>query len=169
VIFDSVVVYRIGHKLLEILLIVWYFVALMRPALFSRAREAIREERERLIPRDPKEAALIKERMARAISAPAILGKVDLYLRALATIVKVPPYRLSSWFNGYQNTTFPAWLNSRRVERVQKLMLDFPERTILELAMEAGFGSKSVLNEQFRRIAGTSPSAARRSDKARKV
>jgi AraC-like DNA-binding protein len=169
VIADSVVVYRIGHTLLEIILLVWYFVALMKPSLFSRAREAIQEEKERLVLHDPKEAALIGERVAQAIADMAILGNPDLDLRSLAAVVKVPPYRLSNYFNGWQDTTFPAWLNARRVERIKALMLDFPERTILDLAMEVGFGSKSVFNEQFRRIAGMNPSDWRRSAKEPKA
>jgi AraC-like DNA-binding protein len=164
----SRLLYRAGHSVLEALLLVWYFVALARPALFSRARETIREEREELILRDPREAALIEERVEKAVSDPAVLGDPELDLRALAEIVKVPPYRLSNWLNSCRQTSFSAWLNAERIRRVQALMLEYPEKTILELSMEAGYASKSVFNEQFRRIAGVSPSEWRRSPRADK-
>jgi AraC-like DNA-binding protein len=126
-------------------------------------------ERDKIVFDDPREIALIWERVEKAIEDPAILGKSDLDIRTLAAIVKVPPYRLSNWFNSCLSTTFPAWLNARRIERVQALMLEFPERTILDIAMEVGFGSKSVFNEQFRRIAGVNPRDWRRSAKEPKA
>jgi AraC-like DNA-binding protein len=156
-------VYRIGHSLLELLLLVWYFSALSQPELFAKARSVILEEKEQFVLRDLHEVALIKERVERAIGDPEIIGRPDLDLRSFAEVVKVPPYRLSSWINTYLETSFPAWLNARRVERVKALMLERPKGTILELAMEAGYASKSVFNEQFRRITGMSPSEWRRS------
>jgi AraC-like DNA-binding protein len=161
--------YRIGHTILECLLVLWYFVALARPSLFSRARATIREEREELLLRDPKEAALIEERVEKAIADPCTVGNPDLDLRALAEIVKVPPYRLSYWFNSCRETSFPAWLNAKRIQRVQALMVEHHEKTILEISMEAGYASKSVFNDQFRRIAGMSPSEWRRSARGQKA
>lgn len=159
----SRLVYRLGHSLLEALMIAWYFAALVKPMLFIRAREVIREERERIILHDPREAAIIQERVERAIGDPSIIGRADLDLRRLAGIVKVPPYRLSRWLNAARSTTFPAWLNARRVEYAQKLLRDFPDRTIIEISVEAGYSSKSVFNAQFRRITGKNPSEWRRS------
>jgi AraC-like DNA-binding protein len=115
-------------------------------------------ERERLVLGDPREIALIKARVEKAIGDPAILGKSDLDIRSLAAIVKIPAYRLSIWFNSHLETSFSSWLNARRIERAQRLMLDHPDRTIIEIAMEAGYASKSVFNDQFRRIVGMSPS-----------
>lgn len=164
----SPLLYRVGHTLLEMLLLVWYFTVLANPGLSGKTRTAILAERERLLLLDPREAELVKSRVERAIGDSAIIRRTDLDLGGLAAIVKVPPYRLSNWFNAYENTTFPAWLNVQRIDLVKRLMIEHPDRNILDIAMEAGYASKSVFNEQFRKNVGMSPSEWRRSNKAHK-
>ena len=119
-------------------------------------------ERDKIVFDDPGETAMIRERVEKAIEDPAILGKPDLDIRALAAIVKIPPYRLSSWFNSCLSTSFPAYLNARRIARAQALIVAHPERTMIDIAMEAGYASKSAFNEQFKRVAGKSPSEWKR-------
>jgi AraC-like DNA-binding protein len=126
------------------------------------APDALASERDRLVMSDPQELALIKARVEKTIDDPAIIGKPDLDVRSLAAIVKVPPYRLSIWFNTCLETSFPAWINARRIERAKALMLDSPDRTLIDIAMEAGYASKLAFNGQFRRIVGMTPSEWRR-------
>jgi AraC-like DNA-binding protein len=114
---------------------------------------------------DPRESAMIRERVDKAIDDPGVLGNPDLDIRSLAAIVKMPPYRLSIWFNACLETSFPAWLNARRIELAKRLMIEHPGRTIIDIAMEAGYASKSAFNEQFKRATGSSPSEWRRGNK----
>lgn len=137
-----------------------YFIVKRRGA--GVPLEAKRAERKASVLDDPQEIALISERVERALGDPRILGRADLDIRALSEIVKVPSYRLSIWFNSHLKTTFPEHLNMRRVRLMQTLMAKHPERTVIDIAMEAGYASKSVYNEQFRKIAGQSPSEWKR-------
>lgn len=61
--------------------------------------------------------------------------------------------------------TYFDFINRHRVEEVKRLMADPANArvTLLALALDAGFGSKSAFNEAFRRHVGMTPSAYRRS------
>lgn len=158
----SVALYRTGHAALEVLTLFMYLFAVARPDLFSRARREIGEAQETNLKLSDEEARFILERIARVAASASIPYRQGLSLRGLAAIVKVPPYRLSICFNTRLKTSFPAWLNALRIERARRQILERPDRSILDIAMDAGYGSRAVFNSQFLRIVGVSPSEYRR-------
>lgn len=159
---SSLALYRAGHAALEILTLFMYFFTVARPDIFSRARSEIREAQEKNLTLCDEEAKFILERIARVAASPSIPFRPGLGLRGLASIVKVPPYRLSICFNSNLKTSFPAWLNGLRIERARRLLIERPDRSVLEIAMDVGYGSRAVFNSQFLRIVGMSPSEYRR-------
>lgn len=162
-ILGSTALYQAGHTILELILVSWYFITQAKPGLVQRARAVILEEKARASPIQPQEATLIAERVEKAIANRDILGRTDLDLRSLADIVKIPPHRLSIYFNAHEGQSFPSWLNARRIAWAQAMLRDEPGRVIIDIALDAGYASKSVFNTQFQRIVGMSPSAWRRS------
>lgn len=58
---------------------------------------------------------------------------------------------------------FNDYLNRWRVEAVKQALKDQPDTALLELALDAGFGSKSSFNDAFKRHVGQTPSEYRRS------
>lgn len=158
---SSVALYRAGHAALEVLTLSMYLFSVSRPDLFSLAGREIREARERNLKLSEEEARFILERIVRVAAGPSIPYRQGLDLRGLAAIVKVPPYRLSICFNDRLKTSFPAWLNALRIERACRLMIEEPDRSILEIATEIGYGSRAVFNSQFLRIVGMTPSEYR--------
>lgn len=158
----SAKLYRAGHAALEILTLFMYLFTVARPGTFRRARREICEAKEKQLKLSDEEARFILERIARAAENSAILCRAGLSLRGLAAIVRIPPYRLSICFNTRLKTTFPAWLNALRIERARRLILERPERSILAVAIEVGYTSRAVFNNQFLRIVGMTPSEYRR-------
>ncbi|MDA8427475.1 MAG: helix-turn-helix domain-containing protein [Treponema sp.] len=161
---SSVALYRGGDVAIETLTLGSYLLVVARPDLFSLARQEIHEAREKALRLDDEEARLIIERIARVAADPSVLGRPDLNLRALAAIVKVPPYRLSICFNTRLKTSFPVWLNAQRIEGARRKLLEQPERGILDISIEAGYASRAVFNKQFLRSVGMSPSEYRRKE-----
>jgi len=159
----SVALYRAGHTALELLTLLSYFFVVARPDLFVRARREIREEQEKNLKLSDGEAQAIGERIAWVAANTRALYRAGMNLRSFAGVIKVPPYRLSLYFNGRIKTSFSVWLNARRIEYVCRQMLDHPDRSILEISLAAGYGSRSVFNKQFLRIVGMTPSEYRRS------
>jgi AraC-like DNA-binding protein len=158
----SAELYRSGHSALEILTLGMYLLAVARPGIFSRARLEIREAREKRLKLNDEEARFILERIARVAASTSIPFRPGLSLRGLAAVVKVPPYRLSICFNSSLKTSFPAWLNGLRIERARRLLVERPDRSVLDIAMDVGYGSRAVFNSQFMRIVGMCPSEYRR-------
>jgi AraC-like DNA-binding protein len=60
---------------------------------------------------------------------------------------------------------FQEFLNSYRIKAAESMLLDpaAGDRSILEIAYEAGFNSKSAFNAAFRRHRGMTPSDFRKS------
>ena len=83
-----------------------------------------------------------------------------LTLKKLSGIANTTPHKLSYALNAGFNQTFYQFVNEYRVERA-KLLLDGPKKneyTILAIAYESGFNSKSTFNTSFKKVTGITPS-----------
>lgn len=100
---------------------------------------------------------LLVLRMTDLMENGRIFSDERLTLESLAERLGVSRNRLSELLNGVLETSFNAYVNQRRVEEVKRLLRDHPERSVLSHAFEAGFNSKSVFYEAFRRFTGMTP------------
>lgn len=83
-----------------------------------------------------------------------------LTLDDVAVHLQLPPRYISYLINTYSNTNFSGYVNGFRVEEVIRKLADPAEqhKTILGLALDAGFSSKSTFNQVFKQHTGKSPS-----------
>jgi TolB-like protein/AraC-like DNA-binding protein len=83
----------------------------------------------------------------------------DLSLRLLAEHMDVPPNRLSELLNVGFNKNFAEFVNQYRLEAFKQKAADPDQRhlTILALAFESGFNSKTVFNTYFKKKMGQTP------------
>lgn len=84
----------------------------------------------------------------------------DLTLAELSQKLNVHPNILSQVINSVEGKNFYDYINSQRVEEFQKLIL-LPENekfTLLSVAFECGFNSKTAFNRNFKKVTGLSPS-----------
>jgi AraC-like DNA-binding protein len=161
-ILDSRALYRAAHSALEALMLTWYFYYQANPGIFLRARREIGQRHQQREKIDPAEAGRIAGRLKQAVEVDHLCANPRLSLQSLAKAIRIPSYRLSAYFNTVLGVSFPEWLNAARIERVKQLLDEYPERTILDIAMAVGYASKAVFNSQFQRRLGMSPSAYRR-------
>jgi AraC-like DNA-binding protein len=84
----------------------------------------------------------------------------ELSLTTLAEQLQMNPNLLSQVLNEGFGENFYKFVNQYRVEESKRLLLDpaYKHYTILAIALEAGFSSKSTFNRTFKEIAGCSPS-----------
>ncbi|MDH4021533.1 MAG: helix-turn-helix domain-containing protein [Gammaproteobacteria bacterium] len=87
----------------------------------------------------------------------------DLSLKGLAAQLGWPPRQLSEVINRVDGCSFSHRINVLRVEEARRLLADRAgrERTLLDVALAAGFNSKSVFNLMFKRFAGCTPTEFR--------
>jgi len=95
----------------------------------------------------------------------------ELSLTGLAAKLGVHPNRLSVSVNRIYELSFPCLVNSYRIEyflsRVDRGALE--SQSILDLAFDAGFASKSTFNRVFKDFVGVAPSRYRPGDGPRKT
>jgi AraC-like DNA-binding protein len=87
----------------------------------------------------------------------------ELTLPSLADQLSIPPHHLSQVINSQYNLSFFDFVNGYRVEEAKRLLLDKTKSayTILAIAQEAGFNSKTAFNAAFKRLTGQTPSVFR--------
>ena len=84
----------------------------------------------------------------------------ELTLSDLATHLDIPPNYLSQIINEREGKNFYDYINTLRIEEFKRLA-SLPENkkyTILSLAFECGFNSKSSFNRYFKKVTGLPPS-----------
>lgn len=88
----------------------------------------------------------------------------DLTLADLAGRVGSTPHKVSELLNARLGQTFYDFVNGYRVQEVQRRieMGENRTRTMLTLALDAGFASKSTFNQAFKSRTGQTPSGYRK-------
>lgn len=82
-------------------------------------------------------------------------------LAEISDAVNVHPVHLSRQFRRYFGASIPAYVRSRRIERVQKALCE-SDAPLARLAQEAGFAHQSHLTRVFKSVTGMTPAAYRR-------
>lgn len=84
-----------------------------------------------------------------------------LNLRSLSRAINEKAHYVSQVVNQDLDTTFYELVSRHRVELARRLLRETAERTVLEIALEVGFNSKSTFHTAFRRQTGMTPSEFR--------
>lgn len=87
----------------------------------------------------------------------------ELTIQQLADGMKVPKHYLTEIFKKELQKNFFTLINDYRVEEVKSKLLNVQEKkSVLQLALESGFNSKSSFNAIFRQYTGVTPTEFRR-------
>ena len=88
----------------------------------------------------------------------------QLTVKQLAEQLAVPARQLSEVINEHWNVSFSEYINRARVAETQRLMgsKSWADRSLLDIALVAGFNSKSSFNLMFKRFTDITPSAYRK-------
>jgi AraC-like DNA-binding protein len=143
---------------------VWYFIFSFRYPEFTQ--KAIKEAR----------TIRYQNTMLAGIDPAAVLGRLDelmeeeklytdyeLTLPKLSTELMITPHQLSKILNSERKINFRGLLNSYRVKESMKQMAEYPDRTILDIALASGVNSKSSFNSVFLKSTGQTPTDYRES------
>lgn len=106
----------------------------------------------------------IEERLQRVFFEEEAYLQSDLTVQTLADQMDVPAYQLSHYLNSVYDESFYDFVNRYRVEKVKEKLRDpaNDRYTILALAFESGFNSKSTFNAVFKKYTGMTPSQYRK-------
>ena len=105
----------------------------------------------------------IASRLERMMEDDKLFTDPHLSLHSVADRLDVKPYLLSRSLNETLDSRFNDYINALRVKEVKRLVQD-PENdryTLLSLAIQAGFNSKSSFNRSVKKHLGIPPGALR--------
>jgi AraC-like DNA-binding protein len=146
------------------ILAVWYFIFSFRYPDFTQ--KAIREAK---VIRYKKSilnsinSDVVIERMEELMKDEKKFLDSELTLQKLSEELMVTVHQLSKILNSKHGVNFPTFVNSHRVKESKNLMKQFPDKNILEIALESGFNSKSSFNSAFSKETGLTPRNFRKS------
>ena len=92
----------------------------------------------------------------------------DLTLPQLSDELKIPSHHLSQVINENIKLNFFDFVNYYRIEEVRKRIIDpvFKNYSLLGIALECGFNSKSAFNRIFKKFSGLTPTQYKKSREA---
>ena len=109
--------------------------------------------------------AAIRQRIRRKLEASlaqqAIYRRSDLTLPVLAGELNESPHYVSQVISQELDTSFYELVNRHRIEHAKRRLRESPEESVLSIAMDVGFNSKSAFHAAFRRCTGTTPTLFR--------
>jgi AraC-like DNA-binding protein len=84
----------------------------------------------------------------------------ELNLIKLAELLQMTPHQLSYIINNGFNENFFQYVNGYRVEKAKELLVEdeMNKLSILGIAFESGFNSKTSFNTTFKKFTGQTPS-----------
>lgn len=104
----------------------------------------------------------IKTKLREVMEKEKLYTQASLSLKQLSAHLRESPHYLSQVINQDLETNFYEWVNSYRVKAAKQALLSCPDKTIIAIAEDAGFNSKSTFNTAFRQHTQMTPSEYRR-------
>lgn len=110
-------------------------------------------------PLSESESSLLKEKLNRLVKEEQIFRTPELNLNQLAVKLEVQPYILSQLINQEYKQNFFNFINDFRIEFASQKIIngELNSITLVGVAYESGFNSKSTFNRAFKRKMGCTP------------
>lgn len=90
----------------------------------------------------------------------------ELTLASLSDRLAMTPREVSELLNGALGVHFFDFVNRYRIAHAQRLLVELPQCSVLQILLESGFNSKSSFNTAFKKQVGLTPSTFRAKAKA---
>lgn len=121
-------------------------------------------ERRKLI--SDNEMNTLKLDLLKLINQKEVHVDPELNLVKLSELMDITPHQLSYVINAGFEQNFFQFINYYRVEKSKKLLQESPQEcTILSIAFDSGFNSKTSFNTTFKKLTGKTPTEYRKQTK----
>jgi len=165
-------VYDYGNLLLGLsvssFLLSGTFLSWRQPDIFVDREEPVIPKRYENSLLSAERAETIRRQLLKVIDENKPYLDSGLKIQNLAEMSGVPAWQLSQVINEKFSQNFYDFVNSYRIRAAQNQLLDakFDYYSILAIALECGFNSKSAFNTAFKKFTGQTPSEFRQSKAA---
>lgn len=100
----------------------------------------------------------IERKLSEAMDVDKIYTRSNLRLRDLCDHLNENLHYVSQVINQSRGNSFYDLINHARIEAAKELLEHNPDKSILNIALEVGFNSKTTFNSAFKRATGLTPS-----------
>ncbi len=137
------------------------FMELFEPVLGKKTEPQAPERKYKKSLLDEADLKKYKQQLEQLMDSEKPYLDPDLTLRSLAEMLDLPPNYLSQLLNEGFDQNFAEYVNSYRLETFRERATDPANShlTLLGLAYESGFNSKTVFNSFFKKTMGLTPRA----------
>ena len=135
-----------------------YVLRQSSPDFFLEVRKIVEEEKKERISQISKlDRNLVRKQLEDLFEKEKIYREEKLNLRDLSERMDLTSHQLSEFLNTEIKLSFYQYTNSFRVNEAKEKIGKEPERSLLAIAYDVGFGSKSTFNEAFKKETGKTP------------
>lgn len=99
----------------------------------------------------------LQAELEKEMEASTLFASPDLNLSALAAHMGVSTHQLSEMFNIHMNTTFYRYVNEKRINHAKTLLIESPDKSIVDIAFMCGYGSKTTFYDNFKKMCSMTP------------
>jgi AraC-like DNA-binding protein len=139
------------------------YLALLSPEIFGRGARYLSSNL------DEAAAAVFRVRLEKVMERDKPFTDPSLSLDRLAASLAVPPRHLSQVIHEAFERNFSDFINRYRVEESKRILRVEAGKSVLEIAHQVGFSSKSAFNAAFKRHCGVAPREFRRAAAPRRA
>lgn len=134
------------------------FFALRQPALSFDQADTIAAPRVPILTQE--RTKRIAAKLTAALDDDRLYADSDLSLRRLSDVTGVTKNHISETLSQHLGMNFFDFVNTRRIEDAKRLLAETDD-TVLSIAYDVGFNSRSTFNAAFKKHVGTTPRAFR--------
>ncbi|MBC8756608.1 AraC family transcriptional regulator [Kordia sp. YSTF-M3] len=154
--YDSFIIYKLVWISMAIFLFIVGYFSFTQPEIVrltvekTTTKDRLRQE----------EIKIITQKLQELINKEQIFTRSDLSLKILAKKLDTSANNLSWLLNSVYGKTFYEYVNEHRVKAFLAKVEEgeHKKQTLLAIAMDAGFNSKSTFNKSFKTIMNETPS-----------
>lgn len=103
----------------------------------------------------------ILKKLEQSMTRDRLFRDSDLSLRRLCEHIDETPHAVSQVINESEHDNFFEMINRHRIEEAKRELLADPANSVLNVAYDVGYNSKSTFNAAFRKITGMTPTQFR--------
>lgn len=107
-----------------------------------------------------------EKKLIKLLEVDKIYTKPEITIDGIAERIGIPTYLTSKIINQKLNTNFYTLINKYRLEEVKFELLNSKDKTIIEIAYQAGFNSKTTFYDVFKKNTGLSPSEFKKQEES---
>lgn len=133
------------------------FYLMKHPDFFDTISEEVAKQKYERTSLDDLDLEKIKRELESLMIDKKYYQDDEIYLDDIANELMINKNQLSRLLNEIYNKNFYQFINFYRISEAKELIVKFPKRTILDIAYEVGFKSKSAFYKNFVEQTGLTP------------